>query len=35
MEPTDKTIQSEIPYPIGVAFCYGPIGEEIEFFAER
>lgn len=35
MEPTDKTIQSEIPYPIRVAFCYGPIGEEIEFFAER
>ena len=35
MEPTDKTISSEIPYPIRVAFCYGPIGEEIEFFAER
>ena len=35
MEPTDKTIPSEIPYPIRVAFCYGPIGEEIEFFAER
>lgn len=35
MEPTDKTIQSEIPYPIRVAFCYGPIGEEIELFAER
>ncbi len=35
MEPTDKTIQSEIPYPIRVAFCYGPIGEEMEFFAER
>lgn len=35
MEPTDKTIPSEIPYPIRVAFCYGPIGEEIELFAER
>lgn len=35
MEPTDKTIPSETPYPIRVAFCHGPIGEEIEFFAER
>lgn len=35
MEPTDKIIPSEIPYPIRVAFCHGPIGEEIEFFAER
>lgn len=35
MEPTDKTIPSDMPYPIRVAFCYGPIGEEIEFFAER
>ena len=35
MEPTDKTILSEVSYPIRVAFCYGPIGEEIEFFAER
>ena len=35
MEPTDKTIPSDIPYPIRVAFCYGPLGEEIEFFAER
>ena len=35
MEPTDKIIPSEIPYPIRVAFCHGPIGEEIEFFSER
>ncbi len=35
MEPPDKIIPSEIPYPIRVAFCHGPIGEEIEFFAER
>ena len=35
MEPNDKSIPSDPPYPIRVAFCYGPLGEEIEFFAER
>ncbi|MCR5300897.1 MAG: VOC family protein, partial [Lachnospiraceae bacterium] len=29
MEPNDKTISSNPPYPIRVAFCYGPLGEEI------
>ena len=32
MEPTDIVIESEIPYPARIAFCIGPIGEEIEFF---
>ena len=35
MEPNDKSIPSDPPYPIRVSFCYGPLGEEIEFFAER
>lgn len=32
MEPTDIVITSEPPYPARVAFCIGPVGEEIEFF---
>ncbi len=28
-------IPSDPPYPIRVAFCHGPSGEEIEFFSER
>lgn len=34
-EPTDIVIPSEPPYPARIAFCIGPVGEEIEFFAER
>ncbi|MEI3049677.1 MAG: hypothetical protein ACLTEU_10860 [Roseburia inulinivorans] len=26
---------SNPPFPIRVAFCIGPVGEEIEFFQER
>lgn len=32
MEPTDIVIPSEIPYPARIAFCIGPVGEEVEFF---
>lgn len=34
-EPKDVVINSEPPLPIRVAFCIGPLGEEIEFFEER
>ncbi len=33
-EPRDVTIMSEPPLPIRLAFCYGPMGEIVEFFAE-
>lgn len=33
--PTDIVIGSEPPFPARIAFCYGPAGEEIEFFHER
>ena len=35
MEPKDIVIGSEPPYPARIAFCIGPVGEEIEFFAEK
>ena len=35
IEPKDAVLASEPPYPIRIAFCNGPLGEEIEFFAER
>lgn len=31
----DVLMLSEPPFPIRVAFCKGPLGEEIEFFQER
>jgi len=31
-EPTDIVIGSVPPYPARIAFCIGPVGEEIEFF---
>lgn len=31
-EPADVTIASDPPYPVRIAFCHGPVGEEIEFF---
>ena len=34
-EPADVSIPSEPPLPIRMGFCYGPCGEEIEFFRER
>ena len=35
MEPTDICIPSAVPYPARIAFCIGPVGEEIEFFEEK
>lgn len=35
VEPKDVCIQSEPPFPIRIAFCVGPCGEEIEFFFEK
>lgn len=35
IEPKDIVIGSEPPYPARIAFCIGPVGEEIEFFAEQ
>ena len=32
MEPTDIVIASAPPYPARIAFCIGPVGEEVEFF---
>ena len=34
IEPGDVVINAERPYPIRMAFCIGPAGEEIEFFTE-
>ena len=35
IEPNDKVIPSNPPYPIRMAFCYGPLGEQVEFYMER
>ena len=35
VEPPDVVIGSAPPYPIRMAFCTGPLGEEIELFCER
>ena len=35
IEPNDKVIPSDPPYSIRMAFCYGPLGEQIEFYAEQ
>ncbi len=35
VEPNDICIPSEPPYPARIAFCVGPIGEEIEFFCVK
>ncbi|SDI74734.1 glyoxylase I family protein [Pseudobutyrivibrio sp. 49] len=34
-EPTDVVIASTPELPAKVAFCYGPLGEEVEFFHEK
>lgn len=31
-EPTDIVIGSVPPYPARIAFCIGPVGEDVEFF---
>ena len=33
--PNDIVIRSDPEYPARMAFCRGPLGEEIEFFQER
>ena len=35
IEPNNKDIPSTPTYPIRMAFCYGPLGEQIEFYMER
>ena len=35
IEPNDIVIPSEPEYHARMAFCYGPLGEEIEFFQEK
>jgi glyoxylase I family protein len=35
VEPKDITIPSEPPLPARIAFCRGPLGEEIELFQEQ
>lgn len=32
LPPQDKTFPSQPPYSMRIAFCKGPLGEEIEFF---
>ncbi|MBP5358410.1 MAG: VOC family protein [Treponema sp.] len=32
IEPNDKTIASNPPYHLRMAFCFGPVGEQIEFY---
>ena len=34
IEPKDIVIESNPIFPARMAFCYGPLGEEIEFFQE-
>lgn len=33
--PRDICIPSDPPFPARIAFCHGPLGEEIEFFQEK
>ena len=35
IKPKDIVIASEPEFPARIAFCKGPLGEEIEFFCER
>ena len=35
VEPDDRLIESDPPYPIRMAFCIGPLGEQVEFFCEK
>jgi glyoxylase I family protein len=35
VEPKDIVIPSEPPLPARIAFCRGPLGEEIELFQEQ
>ena len=33
--PKDICIPSDPEFPARMAFCYGPLGEKIEFFQEK
>lgn len=35
IEPKDIVLGSEPGLPARIAFCFGPLGEQIEFFQER
>ena len=35
IQPKDIVIASTPEFPARIAFCHGPVGEEIEFFQER
>ena len=35
VEPKDIVIASNPPFPARIAFCTGPVGEQIEFFQEQ
>ena len=35
IEPKDIVFHSDPEYPARIAFCYGPLGEQVEFFQER
>jgi len=35
VEPKDICIPSTPPYPARIAFCIGPVGEELEFFCVK
>ena len=35
VEPKDICIPSNPPYPARIAFCIGPVGEELEFFCVK
>ena len=35
VEPKDIEIQSNPTFPARIAFCHGPLGEEIELFQEK
>ena len=35
VEPKNIVIAADPPFPARIAFCVGPVGEEIEFFQEK
>ena len=35
IEPNDRTFDADPPFAFRMAFCRGPLGEEIELFQER
>jgi len=35
IEPCDVTIKCDEPLSLRVAFCKGPLGEEVEFYSNR